>query len=217
MIGPDRTIPVIDETDIPVPNVASKTEKAADAPAWNLPNQVTAVRLIVSAVVFVMFELRWYRAALVLFLIAASTDWIDGQLARRYGLVTQLGRILDPLADKIVICGSFIYLAAMQEHSRIAAWMAVIVVARELAVTVIRSFLEQNGKDFSANMPGKLKMVFQCAAVVAALYLLHMRTTATVPSFLPSLVTGLAWLAVLSTIYSGIIYVFAAARLVREL
>ena len=129
-------------------------------------------------------------------------------------MVTQLGRVLDPLADKIVICGSFIYLASIQD-SGIAAWMAVIVVARELVVTVIRSFLEQHGKDFSANLPGKLKMVFQCAAVAGALYLLHCANS--VPSFLPGLVISLAWLAVLSTIYSGIIYIFAAVRLVRDL
>ena len=195
--------------------IASDTQKATPN-IWNLPNQITAARLVVSAVVFLMFELQWYRSALVFFLIAASTDWIDGQLARRYGLVTQLGRILDPLADKIVICGSFIYLASVPESS-IAAWMAVIVVARELIVTVIRSFLEQHGKDFSANMPGKLKMVFQCAAVVAALYLLHCHAGGATPSFLPVLVIGLAWLAVLSTIYSGIIYIFAAVRLVREM
>ena len=72
---------------------------------WNLPNQVTALRLIVSLFVFVALHLHWYLTALVLFLVAASTDWVDGQLARRYGQVTQLGRIMDPLADKIVICG----------------------------------------------------------------------------------------------------------------
>jgi CDP-diacylglycerol--glycerol-3-phosphate 3-phosphatidyltransferase len=184
---------------------------------WNLPNQVTALRLIVSLFVFLAFHFEWFVTALVLFLVAASTDWVDGQLARRYGQVTQLGRIMDPLADKIVICGSFIFLAA-EPDSRIAAWMAVVVVGRELVVTVIRSFLEQSGKDFSANMPGKLKMVFQCAAVAGSLWLLH---TTQVPGNpwpnLPLLVTGLVWLAVLSTVYSGIIYIIAAARLVREI
>ena len=184
---------------------------------WNLPNQVTALRLIVSLFVFVALHLHWYLTALVLFLVAASTDWVDGQLARRYGQITQLGRIMDPLADKIVICGSFIFLAA-EPASRIGAWMAVVVVGRELVVTVIRSFLEQSGKDFSANMPGKLKMVFQCAAVAGSLWLLHTSQAADGPAtFLPSLVTGLAWLAVLSTVYSGVIYIIAAARLVREI
>ena len=184
---------------------------------WNLPNQVTALRLIVSVAVFAALHVHWYVSALVLFLVAATTDWVDGQLARRYGQITQLGRVMDPLADKIVVCGSFIFLAA-EPASRIGAWMAVVVVGRELVVTVIRSFLEQNGKDFSANMPGKLKMVFQCAAVVASLWLLHTSQAADGPSaFLPSLVSGLAWLAVLLTIYSGVIYMIAAARLVREM
>lgn len=197
-----------------VSKVAS--EKSAQR-TWNLPNQVTALRLIVSLIVFVALHLHWYVWALVLFLVAASTDWVDGQLARRYGQVTQLGRVMDPLADKIVICGSFIFLAA-EPASRIGAWMAVVVVGRELVVTVIRSFLEQSGKDFSANMPGKLKMVFQCAAVAGSLWLLHTSQAVGGPSaFLPSLVTGLVWLAVLSTIYSGVIYIIAAARLVREI
>ncbi len=184
---------------------------------WNLPNQVTALRLIVSVVVFVLLHVQWYVSALVLFLVAASTDWVDGQLARRYGQITQLGRVMDPLADKIVICGSFIFLAA-EPASRIGPWIAVVVVARELVVTVIRSFLEQHGRDFSANMPGKLKMVFQCAAVAASLWLLHRSQTADGPAeFLPALVTGLAWLAMVSTVYSGIIYIIAAVRLVREI
>ena len=194
---------------------ATKSQNSAASSLWNLPNQVTSARLVVSVVVFFAFEMEWFGTALVLFLIAASTDWIDGQLARRYGQVTQLGRILDPLADKIVICGSFIYLASRSE-SGIAAWMAVVVVARELVVTVIRSFLEQSGKDFSANMAGKLKMVFQCAAVVASLWMLNVTSDGPVSSQLSSVVSALAWLAVLSTVYSGIIYVFAAARLMHD-
>lgn len=197
--------------------VSKTTAERTAQPTWNLPNQITALRLIVSLAVFVLLHLQWYFAALVLFLLAAATDWVDGQLARRYGLVTQLGRVMDPLADKIVVCGSFIFLAA-EPNSRIGAWMAVVVVARELIVTVIRSFLEQHGKDFSANMPGKLKMVFQCAAVASSLWLLHKVHSVDGPAeFLPPLVTGLAWLAILSTVYSGIIYIVAAMRLVREI
>ncbi len=183
---------------------------------WNLPNQITAMRLVVSLMVFVTFELRWYGVTLILFLIAASTDWIDGQLARRYGQVTQLGRVLDPLADKIVISGSFIYLAATS-GSCVSAWMAVVVVVRELVVTVIRSFFEQAGQDFSANLAGKLKMVFQCAAVIASLYLLRTSAHASPPAHLTWVATSFTWCAVLSTLYSGFVYIVAAVRMAREL
>lgn len=188
---------------------------APSGKTWNLPNQITAVRIGIALLMFVLVALGYYFAGMVLFILAASTDWVDGQIARRTNQVTQLGRILDPLADKVLICGSFIFLCAVPD-SRIAAWMAVVVVSRELIVTVIRSFLEQSGNNFSANMPGKLKMVFQCIAIAASLWMLHLlRSEKTVPSWLPTLVTVSAWVAVLSTIYSGAIYAFAAARLLK--
>ena len=117
--------------------------------SMNLPNQITIARLVVSLIVFVLIPLRQFQWAMVFFLIAAATDWLDGYLARKHGLVTQLGRILDPFADKILISGAFIFLAA-EPASQIAAWMAVVVVGRELLVTALRSFLEQQGADFSA-------------------------------------------------------------------
>jgi CDP-diacylglycerol--glycerol-3-phosphate 3-phosphatidyltransferase len=176
---------------------------------WNLPNRITAARIAVSLLVFVAMQWHAYGVALALFILAAGTDWVDGYIARSRNLVTQLGRILDPLADKILICGTFIFLAAVPA-SQIAAWMAVVMVARELIVTVIRSFLEQQGRDFSANMPGKLKMVFQCTCAAASLYLLARGGES--PDALGPIVLGLAWLATLSTIYSGAIYVSAAAK-----
>src|SRR5207248_6624158 len=112
---------------------------------------------------------------------------IDGWWARKYHQVTKLGRNFDPFVDKIIICGTFIYLAAEWPASGIAPWMAVVVVGREMLVTAIRGFIEQQGGDFSAQMSGKLKMVFQCAAVVASLltlqYLQH-DTTAPPPTWL---------------------------------
>ena len=139
------------------------------------PEHLTIARLVLSIFCFVFLAFDWYLPALVLFAIAAGTDWVDGFWARRYGQITQLGRILDPFADKIIICGTFMFLAAVpptitgESASEIAAWMAVVVVARELLVTALRSFFEEHGSDFSAKWSGKWKMVFQCAAVAASL------------------------------------------------
>jgi CDP-diacylglycerol--glycerol-3-phosphate 3-phosphatidyltransferase len=180
----------------------------------NLPNQITIARLLLSLIVFILIPLKWFQTAMYFFLLAAGTDWADGYLARKHGLITQLGRILDPFADKILICGVFIFLAA-EPNSRVAAWMAVVVVGRELLVTALRSFLEQQGADFSANMAGKLKMVFQCGAAALCLYLLSRGSTAT-PAWLNTLTTAFVWLAVVSTIYSGIGYIFSAAALMRK-
>ena len=149
---------------------------------------------------------------MILFILGAATDWLDGYLARSRNLVTQLGRIMDPLADKIITCGSFIFLSAIG-GSMIPAWMSVAVVVRELVVTVLRSFLEQEGHDFSAKMPGKIKMVLQCGTVIASLLLLATTNAESGISWLPGLVTILAWSMVISTIYSGVLYIFAAVRL----
>lgn len=182
----------------------------------NVPNTITAIRFALSVVVFVLIPLEQFVAALIIFVIAASTDWIDGWYARKYGQVTKLGRMFDPFVDKIIICGTFIFLAA-EPHSGIVAWMAVVVMGRELLVTAIRSFIEQQGGDFSAQMAGKLKMVFQCVAVVASLAALrHYQQASDPPTPLPTWLYWTlhisVWLAVISTVYSGLEYVVAAAK-----
>jgi CDP-diacylglycerol--glycerol-3-phosphate 3-phosphatidyltransferase len=163
---------------------------------------------------FVLLPLGMYLAALVVFFVAASTDWIDGYWARRYGQVTKLGRVFDPFVDKFLICGVFILLAA-EPGSGIQAWMAVVVVGRELLVTALRSFIEQSGGDFSARMSGKLKMVFQCAAVIVSLIVLVWGPDAS-PVWLQWTLLATVWLAVLSTVQSGVGYVVAAAPYFRE-
>lgn len=181
---------------------------------FNVPNQLTAARLVLSIVVFVLIPLKQYMPALVVFLIAASTDWIDGYYARRYGQVTKLGRVFDPFVDKIIICGAFIFLAA-EPQSGIDAWMAVVVVGREMLVTALRGLIEQEGGDFSAKMAGKLKMVFQCVAVALSLYAL-MYAPENPPDWLYWSLLISVWIAVLSTIYSGFGYLVVAAKYFRE-
>lgn len=188
---------------------------------FNVPNVLTTARFLLSIVVFVLIPFHQYLAAMIVFIIAASTDWIDGWWARKFNQVTKLGRIFDPFVDKIIICGTFIYLAAEWPVSGIAPWMAVVVVGREMLVTAIRGFIEQQGSDFSAQMMGKLKMVFQCAAVVASLLTLqHFHSTTTsalpLPVWLYWTLHISVWLAVISTVYSGLEYIVAAARILTR-
>src|SRR6478672_8037545 len=160
------------------PTAASNRPPALDI-VWNVPNILTTARLVLSVICFVCLSFELYMPSLILFAIAAGTDWVDGFYARRYGQITQLGRILDPFADKIIICGTFTFLAAVppvfsasgldRSASEIWAWMAVVVVAREILVTALRSFFEEHGSDFSAKWSGKWKMVLQCGAVAASL------------------------------------------------
>jgi len=186
----------------------------------NVPNALTTARFVLSVVVFVLIPLQQYTAAMIVFVIAASTDWIDGWWARKYGQVTKLGRIFDPFVDKIIICGTFIFLAA-ETNSGVAPWMAVVVMGREMLVTAIRSVVEQQGGDFSAQLAGKLKMVFQCVAVVASLMALkHFQDAgsrdAALPNWLFWTLRVSVWLAVISTVYSGLEYVVAAARILGK-
>lgn len=193
--------------------MALDTETArspARPPLWSLPNQLTVTRVALSIVMFVLMTYGLYGASFVLFVIAASTDWLDGYFARRWGLVTQLGRILDPFADKLIVCGTFIFLAATP-GSRVPAWMAVVVMARELLVTALRSFLEKQGRDFSAELSGKLKMVFQCLAAGGSLFYL-----AWSPSWLTLPLNVCLWIALVLTVYSGAAYVRRAVRLAQE-
>src|SRR5437016_11601425 len=142
---------------------------------FNVPNQLTSIRLVLAIVMFVLIAYEYYLAGMCVFIVAAGTDWLDGYWARKYNQVTTLGRILDPFVDKIIICGTFIFLAAIP-RSGMVPWMAVVVVGRELLVTALRSFLEQQGADFSATLSGKLKMVLQCVAAALSLYVLSYQT-----------------------------------------
>jgi len=210
----------------------SSTTKPATRGVLNVPNQLTIARLVLSVVCFVFLAIDWYLTGLVLFVIAAATDWVDGYWARRYGQITQVGRVLDPFADKIIICGAFIFLAGVPRvgsswlpASGIAPWMAVLVVAREMLVTAIRSFFEQRGVDFSAKWAGKWKMLFQCFAVGFSLYRLGyyfnphdpvVDWTATPPDWLTYSLHALVWTAIVLTVYSGWEYVRAALRMLKK-
>jgi CDP-diacylglycerol---glycerol-3-phosphate 3-phosphatidyltransferase len=179
---------------------------------WNVPNLLTTIRFVLAIAVVVLIDCDWHTPALVVFLIAVSTDWMDGYYARRYGQITKLGRIFDPFVDKIIICGAFIALVSVKT-SGVAAWMAIVVVARELLVTSLRGIIEGGGGDFSASMLGKWKMVFQCVAVVAALLCV---IVATPGRELLMIRTVSLWTAVGLTVYSGYDYVMAAARVMRN-
>lgn len=182
----------------------------------NIPNLVTTIRLLLS---FVLFSLiasgGWWITAAALFAFAASTDALDGYLARRYKQITVLGRILDPFVDKVIVCGSFVFLLEKQGEvdSGVNAWMVIIIIGREMFVSSLRGILEKEGKDFSASLAGKLKMTLQCFAVGASL--LSLAENLTWP-WLPTVRDILLWLAVGVTIWSGLIYVIRGFSLLRQ-
>src|SRR5712691_1255532 len=110
----------------------------------NLPNQLTAARFVLAIVLFALIALESWVWCAVVFAVAAFTDWLDGYLARKQGLTSTLGRNLDPLVDKVLTCGAFIFLVPV-EGANMLAWMVTLVVSRELVVTSLRSFIENRG------------------------------------------------------------------------
>ncbi len=201
-------------------SAGAKSSEQLSSTVWNFPNQVTIARLILAVILFVVLTWEQYLAGLVLFVVAAATDWLDGWYARRYGQVTALGRILDPFADKVVICGTFIFLTAIPAMLKtpfgLRPWMVVVIFGREILVTALRSFFEERGADFSASWSGKLKMLLQCVAAGAAmLYLSYESPLEDAPSLVRWTMVASIWGAVAQTVYSGLVYVAGAIRLAQ--
>jgi CDP-diacylglycerol---glycerol-3-phosphate 3-phosphatidyltransferase len=133
---------------------------------FTLPNQLTLARFVLAVVLFVLIAYENWPWCLVVFLAAAVTDWLDGYLARRWKMGTALGRNMDPLADKVLVGGAFIFLLRTRD-SGLEPWMVTVVICREMLITGLRSYLEGQGVKFGADWFGKLKMWLQSFALIA--------------------------------------------------
>jgi CDP-diacylglycerol--glycerol-3-phosphate 3-phosphatidyltransferase len=175
---------------------------------WNVPNTLTVSRLVLAVGVFVLIEIEAYWWALGLFVIAALTDALDGYFARLLKQDTALGRQLDPLIDKVIVAGCYIYLATIA-GTGVRPWMVTAIVIRELLIQGLRSHLEGQGQAFGAKTAGKLKTVVQCLSISAVLFCLGLA-----PHSWSSLALWtrdiLTWLAVSLTLYSGFSYLWIA-------
>lgn len=191
----------------------------------NIPNLLTMSRLVLAIILFGLLAMDWMATSLVVFLVAASTDWLDGYLARRRGETTTLGRILDPFVDKVVVIGAFIFLLGEPpEETGLVPWMVTVVVARELLVTGLRSYLEGESVAFGADWMGKVKMVLQCVAISCILFYLGVAKGQTtlfnqwanyVLDWSEWLRDVSLWVAIVVTAISGISYTIRAATLIR--
>lgn len=170
---------------------------------WNVPNSLTVGRLGLGVVFLAAMSFERYFAALVLFVLAAVSDGLDGYLARRLNQATAIGRQLDPLVDKLLVAAALIYLVAIPDAG-VTPWMVTLIVTRELVIQWIRSLLEGRGEAFGAKWSGKLKTALQCAAIIASLVGLASRPT---PSWVLMTRDLAVWSAVALTLYSGIEYV----------
>ena len=130
------------------------------------PNKLTLFRIAVVPVIIILLlfpnRICTFVAA-ILFSAAAVTDYLDGFYARKRGLVSTLGKVMDPVADKVLVSSAFIMLTSL---GWVPAWMACIIIGRELAVTGLRNIIAQKGEDISASNLGKYKTGFQIAAII---------------------------------------------------
>ena len=151
--------------------MATPHESVTRPSNWNVPNLITVVRILLAPVFIWMLladngaqdALRW--AAAVLFIIAIATDGIDGMIARRHNLVTDLGKILDPIADKILTGGALVCLSILGE---LPWWVTIVILLREIGITVFR-FVMLRDRVIPASRGGKLKTIAQSVAISLAL------------------------------------------------
>ncbi|MEW9547888.1 CDP-diacylglycerol--glycerol-3-phosphate 3-phosphatidyltransferase [Nonomuraea sp. NPDC050783] len=178
-----------------------KDERRAVSP-WNIANVLTVLRLVLVpffVVCLFMPGTGWRIAALAVFAVASITDHLDGELARRYGLITDFGKIADPIADKALIGAALVCLSILGE---VPWWVTVPILARELGITALRFVLLRHAV-IPASYGGKVKTVLQIAAIV--LYLLP-----GMPDVLRWVVMGAALVV---TVVTGADYVIRAIRL----
>lgn len=138
----------------------------------NLPNKLTVSRFALTAAFLAVFFVEFpgnETVALVLFCLGGITDWMDGEIARRRNLITNFGILMDPLADKILVCSAFI---AFVERGQMEAWMVVVIVARELAITGLRLLAASKNKVLAAESFGKHKTISQITTIIAILVFL---------------------------------------------
>lgn len=176
----------------------------------NLPNKLTVLRVIMIPffVFFLLYQggedTTFRMISLVLFIVASLTDLLDGKIARKYNLVTNFGKFMDPLADKLLVCSALICLIELKQ---LPAWMVIIIISREFIISGFRLVASDNGVVIAASYWGKFKTTFQMVAVV--LLILN------IPAL--SLITNLCvWVALALTVISLIDYIAKNFRILTE-
>lgn len=169
----------------------------------NLPNKLTIARVLAVPVFVVLYLLNYYLAAFVIFILASITDTLDGKIARKYNLVTNFGKIMDPLADKVLVYAAFCLLI---QNGLMPGWMLIVILTREFAVSGMRTVAASEGIVIAAAMSGKIKTVLQMIAV-PALLLESVFTTGTFGLFVYWVAQVFLWASLVMTIYSGAEYI----------
>ena len=194
--------------------MATASEPVARPSNWNLPNLITVVRILLAPLFIWMLladagqdgALRW--AAAVLFILAIATDGIDGAIARRHNLVTDLGKLLDPIADKVLTGGALVALSILGE---LWWWVTIVILVRELGITAFR-FVMLRDRVIPASRGGKLKTIMQSVAI--SLFLVPLWLV--VGDWIHWVNYAAMAVALVLTVSTGIDYLVAARRVSRQ-
>ncbi len=193
----------------------------------NLPNRLTLIRvgLVPLFLLLLSFDnVYTHLLALLTFVGAAITDYYDGKIARERCQETDFGRLMDPMADKILICAAFIYF--VESYPRIPAWIVTIIIAREFAVSGIRMLAASKGKIVVADKTGKLKTISQLTAIITILHIIvYIKLSEAVPAisywnviegWVQILIYALVGFTLIMSVVSGYNYLRANKRLFLE-
>ena len=174
----------------------------------NLPNKLTILRVIMIPffIVFLLVPITPYDKwiALTIFIIASLTDLLDGKIARKYNLVTNFGKFMDPLADKLLVCSALICLI---ELGKIPAWMVIVIIAREFIISGFRLVASDSGVVIAASYWGKFKTIFQMAAVCLLIVDI---------AVLQVLTQIILWIAVILTVVSLVDYLAKNKEVMKD-
>ena len=195
----------------------------------NLPNKITTFRMIcvIFVVAFLLLPINWtvipylnigvnYLIAWIIFLVASISDMVDGKIARKYNLITDYGKLMDPIADKMLVNSALIILSVVGPI-RIPIICTVIMVARDIVVDAIRMNAVKKNKVIAANIFGKLKTVFQMVALIFVMINdFGLSDLLTLPNYL-KIGQILIYLATAMSFISGVIYVYQNRDLFREM
>lgn len=179
---------------------------------WNVPNVLTVIRIILVPVFLVVLFLHphdqgWRLAATVVFTVAILTDLADGHIARKYDLVTDFGKLWDPVADKALTGAAFVALGILGE---LWWWIIIVILLREWGITWLRAAIAKYGI-MPANKGGKAKTVTQSVALI--LFLLWLEA---LPTWVGYIAWGLMWLALVLTVVTGLDYIRHAMKIRRD-
>jgi CDP-diacylglycerol--glycerol-3-phosphate 3-phosphatidyltransferase len=190
------------------------------APTLNLPNQLTVLRLGMCGLLLVSMSFAWPYAAtagLLIFALASLTDWLDGAIARARHLVTDLGKLLDPLADKILVTAA---LVSLVERHIAPMWMVVVIIAREFLITGLRIIAAHKQKILAAERVGKHKTISQIVAILVSFAYLSLGEfglgATPLAHWLGAAQMPLYWIALLITLFSGATYFWKNAAMLHD-